>query len=129
MKNILQSYLNIYIITYLLFLSYIAYNIYFFIDTKFNYLKTEIETVASKFGLVYQIYDDFTDYYEDENKNLNYLINNGLNNAYNDFNQYYNETITLMKQHNIYNDKINIILVYIKNVVEECYKYILINKV
>ena len=43
MKNILQVYLNIHIIAYLLFLSYIAYKMYFFIDTKFNYLKTEIE--------------------------------------------------------------------------------------
>ena len=43
MKNILQVYLNINIIAYLLFIYYIAYKMYFFIDTKFNYLKTEIE--------------------------------------------------------------------------------------
>jgi hypothetical protein len=48
MKNILQVYLNIHIIAYLLFLSYIAYNMYFFIDTKFNYLKTEIEKKENK---------------------------------------------------------------------------------
>ena len=46
MKNILQVYLNIHIIAYLLFLSYIAYKMYFFIDTKFNYLNTEIEQNA-----------------------------------------------------------------------------------
>jgi hypothetical protein len=48
MKNILQVYLNIHIIAYLLFLSYIAYNMYFFIDIKFNYLKTEIEKKQNK---------------------------------------------------------------------------------
>lgn len=48
MKNILQVYLNIHIIAYLLFLSYIAYKMYFFIDTKFNYLKTEIEKKENK---------------------------------------------------------------------------------
>jgi hypothetical protein len=47
-KNILQVYLNIHIIAYLLFLSYIAYKMYFFIDTKFNYLKTEIEKKKKK---------------------------------------------------------------------------------
>jgi hypothetical protein len=41
-------YLNIHIIAYLLFLSYIAYNMYFYIDTKFNYLKTEIENKENK---------------------------------------------------------------------------------
>ena len=48
MKNILQVYLNIHIIAYLLFLSYIAYKMYFFIDTKFNYLKTELEKKENK---------------------------------------------------------------------------------
>jgi len=48
MKNILQVYLNFHIIAYLLFLSYIAYKMYFIIDTKFNYLKTEIEKKENK---------------------------------------------------------------------------------
>ena len=84
----------------------------------------EINKIAKYFGLVYQIYDDFIDYYQDKNKNLNYLINYGIDNGYFDFHKYYRIVVKLLKENNIYTDEINIILEYLKNVVEETYYYI-----
>ena len=48
MKNIFQMYLNIHIIFYILCLSYVCFKIYLLIETKLNYLKSEIKKLKIK---------------------------------------------------------------------------------
>jgi geranylgeranyl diphosphate synthase type II len=81
---------------------------------KFN----EVQEIGERFGLMFQIYDDFEDYYQDLNKNIN-CLNNGINNAYDIFANHKKFIKDKLKKNNMYTTELKIIIEYLTTTVDE----------
>lgn len=74
------------------------------------------------FGVMFQIYDDFTDYYSDKiNNKFNIIEKHNIDNSFNMYVTNRNEFINLANNLEIYNDVINNIVAYMNTVVEALY--------
>ncbi len=74
----------------------------------------EIKKMSKKFGLLYQISDDFEDYDKDNNNNdNNYVINKGCSYAYMIFNKTKKKFKKMAKDKNIWTDEIKLIVKYL----------------
>ena len=79
----------------------------------------DIEAIAVHFGIMFQIYDDFTDIFKDEKKNfnLNYVLRFGFKSAMIEFFARKNSFIIMMNNLNIMTNEILIIIEYMSDVV------------
>ena len=85
----------------------------------------KIKTIAMNFGGMYQIYDDFTDYYDDKyNNKYNYVNIIGHNEGQSIFMQKYNLFYKLSKESNILTPELMIIVKFLKESVLHINKYI-----
>lgn len=88
----------------------------------------EIENIAKNFGLMFQIYDDFTDYCTDlKTDKYNFVNKVGLDKAYDLFIEYYNNFINQSKQLDIYTKEIKIISEYLCCTTNKIYKKLILN--
>ncbi len=79
--------------------------------------------LARKFGLIFQISDDFEDVEQDlrrdgKNSIMNYVINKGLNNANRKYYQLVREYLTLAKQYGLDSPEMNEIINYLNQRVD-----------
>jgi geranylgeranyl diphosphate synthase type II len=79
----------------------------------------DIEEIAIHFGIMFQIYDDFTDIFKDNKKgfNLNYVLRFGFNTAINEFFDRKKLFINMMNKMDIMTHEILIITEYMTDVV------------
>ena len=85
----------------------------------------KVKEIAIHFGIMYQIYDDFTDYYNDKyNDKYNYVIIVGIQEGNNIFMNNYNAFYDLAEKINILSEELKIIISYLKTCVVEIYQYI-----
>lgn len=85
----------------------------------------QLTFLATNFGEMFQIYDDFVDYYNDQyNNKYNFVIIIGTDWAYKLFNNNYRKLLVTCQQINILTDEIRIISNYLKQCVDTIYSYL-----
>lgn len=89
----------------------------------------EIEKIAKYFGIMFQIYDDFTDYFSDiSSGKYNYVAITGIHKSHKIFKRYYLGFVNLSKKYNIYTKEIQLITDYLNKTVESIYKFLTKNE-
>ena len=85
----------------------------------------EIRKIALNFGIAYQIYDDYTDYYADLNSGaLNYIHKTSEETAFRDFKKHIAYVLEHMPKYGIDTPEINTIISYLVGVVEDIHVHV-----
>lgn len=78
--------------------------------------------IGEHFGILFQIHDDYLDYYSDKNKVINIVLNTGNNFAFNIANKHYSEITNVINKFDLKNIKHTIDNMF-KNI-QMCHEYL-----